>query len=131
MDAILWWLALSVLVGGAAVLAGLCWWQEGRLQRAERLLTLARIGRSEGYRDLRAYRTSYSNLTKTHAELIQRQKEWLPEPKSLDAAFVEAERMADLRIMRQAGRVSRARSDAGPPAKVSRLSVRRAPRKPL
>lgn len=124
MDEMLWWLAWSALLVGCVFPAAVCFWLLRRLRVREIQLARASVRRHEIYQDLQNWRRAYKTL-------IQRQAEWLPAPKEMDEAFREAERMADLRIMRQAGRVTRARSDAGPPAKVSRLRVSRKPQNPV
>lgn len=124
MEQIWWWLAWSALLTGCLLPGAICFWLLARLRVAERQLERARAQRWWWHRRTMEYRISF-------ASLVKRQAEWLPKPKDMDDAFIEAEKMANLRIARQAGRVTRARSDAGPPAKVSRLHVSRAPKRPL
>lgn len=110
------------LLGGAAVTFSIC------QERLRRKLEEADLLFEKKYDEIEM-KARTAALERDDA--LHKLKSWMPSPLDIEEAWAEAERMANHRKMLQAGRIAVPRSDAGPPAKVSRAVIRGGPRRPL
>jgi len=72
------------------------------------------------------YRQAYIDIVnEIDVRVEQRLKEWWPDPKDMDAAWLQAEQMSDKRKRIDSGRKTDVRTTEGPPSKIHRITLKK------